>query len=116
MKKNKGFVWLDKKLYPEYGKGKFCVVEFKKELELDLPIEIEICAHSRYLLYVNGKYVGRGPASVGGDFLNGKHESAYFDSYTLDRMGKVEIKVLVTSVPTVLTEYDFGYLSNPIGG
>jgi len=108
MKRNKKFIWLDRLLYPEYEKGKFCIAEFKKEISSIGPIDIEICAHARYLLFVNGEYVGRGPTSVGGDFLNGEHKSAYFNTYILPNSGKVEIRVLVTSVPTVLTEYDFG--------
>lgn len=84
------------------------MAEFKKELYSYGPVEIEICAHARYLLFVNGEYVGRGPTSIGGDFLNGKHESPYFDTYILPYSGNIEIKALVTSVPTVLTEYDFG--------
>ncbi len=108
MKKNRKIIWLNSELYPEYEKGSFCIAEFRKEIYSPGPVEIEICAHARYLLFVNGEYVGRGPTSVGGDFLNGVHKEAYFDSYVLPYSGKVEIKVLVTSVPTALTEYDFG--------
>ena len=108
MKRSKRFIWLDKGLYPEYEKGKFCIAEFKKELYSCGPVEIEICAHARYLLFVNGEYVGRGPASVGGDFLCGKIDNPYFDTYTLPYHDNVEIRVLGTSVPTALTEYDFG--------
>jgi len=61
MKRNKKFIWLDRLLYPEYEKGKFCIAEFKKEISSIGPIDIEICAHARYLLFVNGEYVGRGP-------------------------------------------------------
>ena len=108
MKRNKQFIWLDKNLYPDDDASKFCMVEFKKEIYSLGPIEIEICANARYLLFVNGEYVGRGPTSVGGDFLDGKHENPYFDTYILPYKENIEIKVLVTSVPTVLTEYDFG--------
>ncbi len=108
MKKNEKFIWLDSSLYPEYQSGKFCIVEFKKEIYSESPIEIEICAHSRYLLYINGEYVGRGPISVGGDFLNPEINEPYYDRYKTGFSGKIEIKALVTSVPTVLTEYDFG--------
>ena len=108
MKHNNKFIWLDSSLYPGHQKGTFCMAEFKKALYATAPIEIEICAHARYLLFVNGEYVGRGPTSVGGDFLDGVHKDAYYDTYVLPCSGDVEIKVLVTSVPTVLTEYDFG--------
>ena len=108
MKQNTKFIWLDKSLYPQYEKGEFCMVEFKKEMYSNAPIEIEICAHTRYLLYVNGEYVGRGPTSVGGDFLNGEIKNPYYDTYVLPYQGSIEIRVIVTSTPTVLTEYDFG--------
>lgn len=108
MKRNKKFIWLNKELYPKYEKGEFCIAEFKKELYSQGPVEIEICAHARYLLFINDKYVGRGPASVGGDFLCGKIENPYYDTYTLPYHGNITIRVLVTSVPTALTEYDFG--------
>lgn len=108
MKHNKKFIWLDSSLYPEHQRDTYCMAEFKKKLQTKAPIEIEICAHARYLLYVNGEYVGRGPASVGGDFLDGVHKEAYYDVYSLPYSGDIEITVLVTSVPTVLTEYNFG--------
>ena len=108
MKKNQKFIWLDSALYPEYQSGRYCVAEFKRTIDSISPIEIEICAHSRYLLYINGEYVGRGPTSVGGDFLEPKIEVPYYDTYQTEYKGRLEITVLVTSVPTVLTEYDFG--------
>ncbi len=109
MRIDRKFIWLDPDLYPEYQKGRFCVAEFKRVIQADQPIEIEICALARYMLFVNGNYIGRGPTSVGGDFLNfGKIEEPYFEVYSLDYKGDLEIKVLVTSVPTVLNEYNFG--------
>ncbi|MBQ7225291.1 MAG: hypothetical protein IJX02_01665 [Clostridia bacterium] len=108
MKRKKTFIWLNENIYPEHQRDRFCMAEFKREINSPAPVEIEICALSRYLLFVNGDYIGRGPASVGGDFLNGKHQSPYFDRYILNYTGKIEIKALVTSVPTALTEYDFG--------
>ena len=109
MRIDRRFIWLDPSLYPDYQKDRFCVAEFKRAIKVDQPIEIEICALARYMLFVNGNYVGRGPTTVGGDFLNfGKIEEPYFDTYSLDYKGDLEIKVLVTSVPTVLNEYNFG--------
>jgi len=110
MRIDKKFIWLDPKHYPEYQSGKFSVVEFKRVIQADQPIEIEICALARYMLFVNGNYIGRGPTSACGDYVNfGKIEEPYFDTYSLDYKGDIEIKVLVTSVPTVLNEYDFGH-------
>ena len=108
MKKNQKFIWLSGDAYPEYQSGKYCMAEFKKKVSLPSASVIEICAHSRYLLFVNDKYIGRGPASVGGDFLNPKIEIPLYDRYALSLTGEAEIRVIVTSVPTVLTEYNFG--------
>ena len=107
---SKKFIWLDEKAYPEYKRGRFCVAEFKKEIDVQGELEIDITAHSRYMLFVDGEYIGRGPASVGGDYflLGEKIKSPFYETYTISKNGKVEIKVLVTSVPTAMTEYDFG--------
>ena len=81
MKKDKKYVWLDPEMYPQFQGEKLCYVEFKKELYTEAPAEIEITANARYMLFVNGELIGRGPTSVGGDFLYGKIDSPYFESY-----------------------------------
>ena len=72
IKNNKRYVWLDPQLYPDYQRERLCYAEFKKELYVIAPIEIEITANARYMLFVNNEYIGRGPTSVGGDFLDVK--------------------------------------------
>ena len=72
MKKNSKFIWVNKEHYPNLDNSKFCIAEFTKEIDTSSKIKIEISANARYLLFVNGEYVGRGPTSVGGDFLDGK--------------------------------------------
>lgn len=113
MKRNKKFIWLDPDIYPEYqsntDEGKFCIAEFKKTIYTELPIEVEITADARYMLFVNGEYIGRGPISAGRDFLYGYNDSIYYDTYVLPFKGELEIKVLVTSHSTVLTENTYGY-------
>ena len=106
--KNQKFIWLDPQRFPEYQGNKFSLAEFKREICVDKAFDVEICANARYLLYINGEYIGRGPASVGGDFLCGQIKEPYFEKYTVNKTGKIQIKVIVTSVPTVLTEFDFG--------
>ncbi len=109
MKKNSKFIWVNKELYKDYEDGKFCIAEFTKEIETSSKIKIEISANARYLLFVNGEYVGRGPTSVGGDFLNGKIEESYYEVYEINKTGKLQISALVTSCPTALNEYNFGF-------
>ena len=106
---NAKFIWLDPTLYPEYQGDRFCLAELTREIETDSACEIDITANARYLLFVNDKYVGRGPASVGGDFLEGKIESSYYDTYEIKDTGKLKIKAIVTSTPTAMTEYNFGF-------
>lgn len=103
------YIWLDPAIYPEYQGDKFCLAEFTREIEVEGNCKIDITANARYLLYVNDAYVGRGPISVGGDFLEGKIESAYYDTYEINHTGKLKIKAIVTSTPTVMTEYNFGF-------
>ena len=113
MKRNKQFVWLDPNLYPQYQKnteeGKFCIAEFKKTITAITPIDIEITADTRYMLFVNGDYIGRGPISAGRDFLFVENDLMYYDTYTLPYTKDVEIKVIVTSKSTVLTENSYTY-------
>ena len=77
MKHNKKFIWLDSSLYPEHQRDTYCMAEFKKKLQTKAPIEIEICAHARYLLYVNGEYATSGVDTtdiVSGDVYSFKAE------------------------------------------
>ena len=87
----------------------FEMVEFKREYNLQDSVVLRICADTRYALYVNGRLLGRGPSSPGGDYVYEKLTYSYFDEYTINDTGKVEIKVLVASCPTVMNEYTFGY-------
>lgn len=87
----------------------FCMAEFKNIYSLQGITKLKICADTRYELYINGKFLGRGPSSPGGDFLDLKLKYCYYDEYEINDTGKVEIKAIVTSVPTVINEYTFGY-------
>lgn len=104
MRKNSKFIWVN-----DRKNNKFCIAEFSKEIETSSKIKIEISANSRYLLFVNDEYIGRGPTSVGGDFLDGKIDESYYEEYEVNKTGKLKISALVTSCPTALNEYDFGF-------
>lgn len=108
MRKNCTHIWLNPEIYNNLSSKDFAVTEFKKEFNFTCPVDIEISANARYMLFVNGEYIGRGPACVGGDFLEGKIENPYFEKYSISCNGKTEIRAIVTSVPTALTEFDFG--------
>ena len=104
MRKNSKFIWVNNR-----KDNKFCIAEFSKEIKTSSKIKIEISANSRYLLFVNDEYIGRGPTSVGGDFLDGKIDESYYEEYEVNKTGKLKISALVTSCPTALNEYDFGF-------
>ncbi len=90
-------------------KPSFCMAEFKKEYNLQGYTTLRICADTRYELYINSKFMGRGPSSPGGDYEYAKLTYSYYDEYAINDTGIVEIKAIVTSVPTVMNEYSFGY-------
>ncbi|MBQ8840673.1 MAG: hypothetical protein IJ004_05090 [Clostridia bacterium] len=107
------WIWLDSEKYPRYAKnnseGAFCIAEFKKKAYLPKGAKIQVSADARYMLYINGQLIGRGPASPGSDFLFGKMTYSYIDEYEISDCGLVEIKLIVTNISTALTEYTFGY-------
>ena len=91
----------------------FKMTEYKKNYEINGKATIKICADTRYELYIDEKLVGKGPASPGGDFgmesgTKGLKYS-YYDEYKINKKGLVEIRVVVTSIPTVLCQYTFNY-------
>ena len=99
------WIWINEKdINPQ-----FKMVEFKKEYNLQNDTVLRICADTRYELYINGKFIGRGPSSPGGDYVYEKLTYSYYDEYLIKEEGYVEIKAIVTSCPTVLNEYTFGY-------
>lgn len=112
MKYNVNWIWLDPIKYPQYeyndDRGEFCIAELKNSYVSREKTKIRVSADVRYILFVNDKFIGRGPCSPGSDFLFGKVENAYFDEYEIENIGKNEIRLIVTSKSMVLTEYPFG--------
>ena len=81
MNKINNWIWLSEKLYPDNQrtvctsfadgtseKRNYCVAEFKKEYEFDEDAEslnVKISADTFFRLYINGEFVGNGPACAG---------------------------------------------------
>lgn len=110
------FIWLDSKKYPEYIKNdegsKFCIVRFSHEFCAPRveKIRLKVCADAKYTLYINGKFIGIGPVSAGGDYVFKKMTYCYYDEYEIAlKDGKADICAYVTSISTALEETVFGY-------
>lgn len=112
MRHKVNWIWLDPEKYPQYeyntDKSPFCMAELKNSYLSSQKTTIRVCADSRYVLLVNDEFVGRGPCSPGSDFLYGTVDCSYFDEYEIETAGKKEIRLIVTSVSSVLTDRTFG--------
>lgn len=100
------WIWIESK-----NSSDFVMAEFKREYTLNGRATLKICADTSYELYINNNLVGRGPVSPGGDYGIAQGTKglkySYYDTYTINKQGRVEIRVVVTSVPTVMKEYTF---------
>ncbi|MBR2444704.1 MAG: hypothetical protein IKB27_04825 [Clostridia bacterium] len=97
---NKKWVWLNN------GINAFAA-EARGEYHSNSLTEIRICADCRYILYVNGKKIGKGPVSAGSDFLNGVVENTYFDTYEIKDIGKISLCIEIQALPTALCQTTF---------
>ncbi len=114
------WIWLDDNKYPQFSCNKreaafdvnkkgFCMAEFLREYSLSGDARVKICADARYELYVNGVFMGRGPASPGSDFLTEKMEYCYYDEYEIKDTPAAKIRVVVASQATAINEFTFGH-------
>jgi len=85
------------------------MAEFVKEYSVTGSTKIKICADARYELHINGRFIGRGPASSGSDFLTEVMNYCYYDEYEINDTPSVKIRVIVTSQATAINEFTFGH-------
>lgn len=73
-------------------------------------LKIRIFADTTYILYMNGKKLGRGPVCPGGDYANTKPMPIqYYSEYTIDCPSKnVEFSVIVKLSPAAQCEMSCG--------
>ena len=118
------WIWLDENKFPGYGNtrltlfGKMnpentqAVARFYKDvtLEGDEDATLRISADVFYLFFLNGKFVERGPAEVGGDFgLNAALPWRFFDEIPIKlKKGVNKIEVWVSNAPRVLADISSG--------
>ncbi|MBQ8393125.1 MAG: hypothetical protein IJX51_05060 [Clostridia bacterium] len=114
------WIWLDPQKYPHlcdnsrsdiFGLNRegFCMAEFVREYSLNGDVTLKICADARYELFINGEFLGRGPASAGADFLTKKMNYCYYDEYEIKDTPLIKIRVVVTSQATAINEFTFGH-------
>lgn len=117
MIKNAKWIWVDKKRYPQMQRSSvsvfsadkkkyyFGVIGFKKEFSFEKVIrkaEISVFGDCRFYLWVNNKFVGRGPVCVGGDV---KMPCQYYNTY-IEEVNHPFIDFYVTVQNTPVQEND----------
>lgn len=125
----KNWIWLDPAVYPQYQNSfysamdrdccpdaRFCIASFRKTFRFAAPVlraELRISADTLYHLTVGDRFLGVGPAAVGGDFLC-KHNPLphYADFYEYLPEGEnceLSFAVSVQHTPAILTDYSRGH-------
>lgn len=120
------WIWLPQSVYPNYqitredaicGKDKrsFTVAEFCKKYSFDREItsvSVRFSGDTDVQLYCNGRQIGTGPSSVGGDFLgNGVPRGWYYaDGVSFEACGKeLSFFARVKMCPTRGCDYSKGH-------
>lgn len=110
------WIWLNEKMFPDYQYSynsiyapnkeeyNFCICEFARALILNKEAKsykIWIAAETKYFLWVNGEYIGQGPAYPGGDNCSDlKMDKSYYTEYIVKpNKNKLNINVLVRKDP-----------------
>ena len=118
------WIWLDEERFFGYQKtrltlfgkmnpeNKQAVARFYKDisLERDTSATLRISADVFYLFFLNGEFIERGPAEVGGDFgLNTALPWRFFDEIPIKlKKGVNKIEVWVSNAPRVLADISSG--------
>lgn len=91
----------------------FAVYRFQKEhrfAKKAVGMEISFFADTKYVLTVNGQFLGMGPVCPGGDYLNCRPMPVqYYNCYALEEVGtELKFDVLVQLGPVMQTEISCG--------
>lgn len=121
---NGKWIWLNDKIYPDLQisrfmrdddkNDKFAVAEFSKKYTFDKKIigaNVKISASIKYLLWINEKYIGRGPIDGGGDIdLQKNMPTQYYNIYNVKVNSKCfDIFSSVYNKATVYSDYGIGH-------
>ena len=87
---NASWIWINQTPSPR-------TVMFRKKVILDEKIQnvkVWVTADTKFLLYINGKLVARGPADIGRDYTGGSTERWFYDQRDLTPYFKKGINVI----------------------
>ena len=87
---NASWIWINQTPSPR-------TVMFRKTVILDEKIQnvkVWVTADTKFLLYINGKLVARGPADIGRDYTGGSTERWFYDQRDLTPYFKKGINVI----------------------
>ena len=122
--KSAKWIWLDENHFPGYGATratlfgannpscKQAFAHFYKDIYLDsdTTARMRISADVFYLFFLNGEFIERGPAEVGGDFgMTSTLPWRFYDEIPLKlKRGNNKIEVWVSNAPRVLADISSG--------
>lgn len=119
------WIWIDKETYPGYQEGYYtCFSDKKEEIpyfaaefcrkyefgEKVTEIRMDICADTKYHLYLNGEFVGTGPVCPGGDYgFDGRMPWRYYNHYVIHPDAEeLSFYCLVEGIPQVQCDMSDG--------
>ena len=121
------WIWIDRNLYAEYQispysiydknkKTKFGCAIFRKEITIPFNVKKVIAwvsADSKYRIYLNNHFVGRGPVEAGGDYdMKEPLNHWYYDFYDLTSRLKKGENIITAEVilqPLVGADFSMGH-------
>lgn len=130
------WIWLPKEAYPDFQTNcyslevpgskefkEYAVAEFTKEYRFEKPVEsvkLRFSGDAEFWLYCNGRHIGSGPATGGGDFCELYREEAlpqyYANTLELTQKeqpelaeGRMDFYARVRMAPTRMFDYSRGH-------
>ena len=133
MIKNGKWIWLSDDKFSNYQETvhtcyvnedvprNYCMAEFKREYIFEkkiVNVELEVCADTNYLLWLNSTYIGRGAICPGGDYgFTGTMPYAYSNYYTFNPDScSLSVFARVQLSPVVQCDVSWGHGGFILGG
>ena len=130
MRPIENWIWLPRERFPKMQlcavnafdppmEGAFSVCEFTRRYDLNAPLQrldLRFSGDTAFRLYINGKLLACGPASVGGDFFGNELPRPNFYSYRMTvsdpdilHAGYLDLRAEVRLSPQKLFEFSKGH-------